>query len=162
MNMRAGPIRWLLFVGLLSLASPVPAADLAAPPQLLQLPDVRQDTVYACGAGALQAVLAYYGIDARQDTLMKQLGTNARIGTRWWEIVRIAKQYGVDAEPGWNMDDHALEARIDKREPVILALQAWVDPPPPNAAAWEALKDEGHYVVLVGYDTRRFYFEDPA
>ena len=39
------------------------AADAPAHPRLLPLPDVRQTTVYACGAAALQAVLAYYGID---------------------------------------------------------------------------------------------------
>lgn len=160
--MRACSVRPVLFACLLSLASPVHAADPAAPPGLLSLPDVRQDTVYACGAGALQAVLAYYGIDARQDTLIEKLGTNAKVGTRWWEIVRVAKSYGLDAQPIWNMDQHALEVRIDRHEPVILALQAWVDPHPPSSAAWEALKDDGHYVVLVGYDTRRYYFEDPA
>jgi hypothetical protein len=40
------------------------AADAPARPRLLPLLDVRQTTVYACGAAALQAVLAYYGIDA--------------------------------------------------------------------------------------------------
>jgi hypothetical protein len=34
-------------------------------------------------AVACSAVLAYYGIDARQDALMAELGTNEQIGTRW-------------------------------------------------------------------------------
>jgi predicted double-glycine peptidase len=40
------------------------------------MPEVRQHTDYACGAAALQSILAYYGIDVRQDTLMEKLGTN--------------------------------------------------------------------------------------
>src|SRR5687768_8367150 len=42
-------------------------------PELLPLPDVRQHTSYACGAAALQAVLAYYGLNdsqVRGDALM--------------------------------------------------------------------------------------------
>ena len=48
----------------------------ADPTVLLAMPEVRQHTDYACGAAALQSILAYYGIDVRQDTLMEKLGTN--------------------------------------------------------------------------------------
>ena len=51
-------------------SSTVEATDATTRPRLLPLPDVRQHTNYACGAGALQAVLAYYGVDVRGDTLM--------------------------------------------------------------------------------------------
>ena len=73
-------------------------ADAPARPRLLPLPDVRQTTAYARGAASLQAVLAYYGIDARQDTLIADVGTDAAIGTRWWEIVRDAEARGLAAD----------------------------------------------------------------
>jgi hypothetical protein len=131
-------------------------------PRLLPLPDVRQHAVYACGAGALQAVLAYYGIDARQDTLMARLGTNAEIGTRWWEIVRVASEHGLAASPRWGLGEAELRASLDRGVPVILAIQAWAGDPPTDAAGWAERTRDGHYVVAVGHDAERFYFEDPA
>ena len=138
------------------------AADAPVRPRLLPLPDVRQTTVYACGAAALQAVLAYYGIDARQDTLIAELGTNETVGTRWWEIVRDAEARGLRAEPRTGMAERDLEADLDRGVPVLLAVQAWADEPPADAAGWAARTEDGHYVVAVGYDAERFYFEDPA
>ena len=44
----------------------------------------------------------------------------------------------------------------------MLAVQAWVDPPPADAEGWGARTEDGHYVVAVGHDAERFYFEDPA
>jgi predicted double-glycine peptidase len=43
------------------------AVDAPARLRLLPLPDVRQHTTYACGAGALQAVLAYRAGSANSD-----------------------------------------------------------------------------------------------
>ena len=146
----------------LALSAPALAKDVPLPARLLALPDVRQHTVYACGAGALQAVLAYYGIDARQDTLMAALGTDEEIGTRWWEIVRVAGTYGVEAAPRWNMRLDQLEASLDEGVPVLLALQAWAREPPADPAGWRERTREGHYVIAIGYDAERIYFEDPA
>jgi predicted double-glycine peptidase len=131
------------------------------PPPLLPLPDVRQHTVYACGEAALQAVLAYYGVDVRGDTLMADLGTDERVGTRWWEIVRVAEEHGLDAEVRVGMTEADLAAMVDAGVPVMLAIQAWADPPP-DAAGWASRTEDGHYVVAVGRDAARFYFEDPA
>jgi predicted double-glycine peptidase len=137
---------------------------LTARTRLLKLPDVRQHTVYACGAAALQAVLAYYDIDVRGDELMVELGTDSVVGTRWWEIVRVAGMHGLSAEVLLGMDEAELAALLDGRVPVLLAIQAWGAPLPPPAdgvAAAERTED-GHYVVAVGHDAERFYFEDPA
>lgn len=140
----------------------VPAAAAAGGPRMLAMPDVRQHTVYACGAAALQAVLAYYGIDSRQDTLMAKLGTDRKIGTRWWEIERVAGEYGLKTADFEHMSTQDLQAFIDRGIPVIIALQAWVDGPSGVPADWERRTEDGHYIVATGYDERNFYFEDPA
>jgi predicted double-glycine peptidase len=149
---------WLLATG----TGAAGVADTPARPDLLPLPDVRQHTSYACGAGALQAVLAYYGVDVRGDRLMADLGTNAEVGTRWWEIVRVARGYGLEAASQEGMTVDELAAHLDRGEPVLLAIQAWVHPAPADAAGWSARTEDGHYVVAVGHDAERFYFEDPA
>jgi predicted double-glycine peptidase len=151
-----------LLVGL-ALAIAVAGAAAAGGPRLLAMPDVRQHTVYACGAAALQAVLAYYGINARQDTLMQRLGTDPEIGTRWWEIERIARDdYGLASSDREHMTIAELEGYIDRRIPVIIAIQAWVDGQPGGLEDWAKRTKDGHYVVATGYDDQNVYFEDPA
>ena len=44
------------------------------------------------------------------------------------------------------MTDAALRRTLDLRRPVILMIQAW---------------GEGHWVVAIGHDRARIYFEDP-
>jgi len=143
-----------------SLFPGMPRAD---PTVLLPVPNVRQHTTYACGAAALQAILAYYGVDARQDTLIRQLGTNEIDGTRYWEIVRVAKEYGLQPTIVSDLTIAELIAEINKGVPILIAIQAWIEKGDPrDIIAWLARKDDGHYLVAIGYDDHRIYFEDPA
>ena len=41
---------------------------------MINLPIARQTFDFDCGVKALQVVMAYYGIDIREDELMKELG----------------------------------------------------------------------------------------
>jgi predicted double-glycine peptidase len=152
-------LRLALLLAVLALA---PVAASAEPTRLLAMPDVRQHTVYACGAAALQAIIAYYGGDARQDTLMRELGTDPKIGTRYWEIVRVAGQYGLTATTEVGMSQQRLAALIDDGVPVILAIQAWASGDPRDREAWRRRTEDGHYLIAIGYDDENFYFEDPA
>jgi len=152
-------LRILLLIGLF-LAPGLVRAD---PTVLLPVPNVRQHTVYACGAAALQAILAYYGIDVRQDALIRQLGTNETDGTRYWEIIRVAEEYGLEPTVALGFTITELIAEINKGVPVVIAIQAWIEKGDPrDIAGWSTRKDDGHYLVAIGYDEHRIYFEDPA
>ena len=150
------------FAAGLVLAVALAGQAIAGGPRMLAMPDVRQHTVYACGAAALQAILAYYGINARQDTLMQKLGTDPEIGTRWWEIERIAREYGLTAGEREHMTITDLERSIDRGIPVMIALQAWVDEPVGGLEDWAKRTKDGHYIVTTGYDEQNLYFEDPG
>lgn len=106
-------IRGFIFVIVLICFSIFSGIARAEPTVLLQVPNVRQHTVYACGAAALQAVLAYYGIDVRQDTLMEKLGTSEVDGTSYKEIVRVAQEYGLKTNIVVNMTIEQLIADIN-------------------------------------------------
>jgi predicted double-glycine peptidase len=142
-------------------AFPRPAG--ADPRVLLPVPGVRQHTAYACGAAALQAILAYYDIDVRQDVLIQKLGTNEHDGTKYWEIVRVAREYGLTPTTFLQMTREQMFSELDRGIPVLIAIQAWIEKGDPrNLADWKARKDDGHYVIAIGYDDKRIYFEDPA
>lgn len=123
---------------------------------ILTFPELRQNFQYDCGASALQSIFAYYGIDIREEILMKKLKTTKRYGTKINNIKEVALGYGFKVDIK-EMDLDMLKNYIKQKTPVILLLQAWSD----KKVNYKKNKDNGHYVVAIGYDKNNFYFEDP-
>lgn len=65
---------------------------------ILDFPILRQTYNYDCGAKALQCVFEYYGIDVREDHIMKIAHTNSKDGTSIDNLVKTAKHYWLKAE----------------------------------------------------------------
>lgn len=124
--------------------------------KILEFPQLMQTYEYDCGAKALQEVLAYYGIELREDLLIKKLGTNES-GTPVKRIVQVAKKYNLKCILR-KMNFIEVKSFIDKGIPVILLLQAWTCDKNVN---WKRNWKDGHYVVAIGYDDEKIYFEDP-
>jgi len=125
--------------------------------KLLDVPQVRQSFDYDCGAKVLEAVLVYYGISAREDKIFRETGTS-KAGTSPKKIQNVAKKNGLECTAK-SMTIDELKTFIDKKIPVILALQAWSDK---KNIDWETDWKDGHYVLAIGYDKDKIYFEDPA
>jgi predicted double-glycine peptidase len=130
------------------------------PPALLAgVPDVRQSTDSSCGAAALQAVLAYWGISEREDRLIARLHGTPLQGIHPDDIVRGAREFGLQAElrEGLGLDD--LEKALAGGVTIIVDLQAWRAK---EDKSWTETWEDGHYMVLLGMDGRNLYFEDPS
>jgi len=125
--------------------------------KLLTLPLLRQAYHYGCGAKALQTILAYYGIDSREDQIMRYAKTSES-GTTIKDIIRVAKKFGLKAV-GKEMTIEQIKRYLDKKIPVILVLQAWTKKTNVN---WEKNWSDGHYAVALGYTKDKIIFEDPA
>ena len=123
---------------------------------LLEFPELRQVCSYDCGACSLTSVLTYYGIDAREDQVLKLSGTTED-GANVADILRVLDHHGLAHKAGYMMAEE-VKAAIDRREPVILTLQAYRDSSKPYHECWK----DGHYVVAIGYDGDRIIFEDPS
>lgn len=123
----------------------------------LKFPELRQVYHWDCGANAIQSVLVYYGFDIREDVIMELANTNKR-GTPIKGINIVAKKYNLSIKSGkMTIDD--VKKYIDKKTPVILLVQAWTKTKNVN---WENDWVNGHYVVAIGYDSKKIYFEDPS
>ncbi len=141
------------------LSGPDSALHPAAPLPFAAVPDVRQSTGYTCGAAALQAVLAYWGIDEREDRLAARLRSTPEQGTHPDDIVRGARELGLTADLREGLVLADLERALAEGTSVIVDLQAWRDlADVPWAETWE----DGHYMVLLGADAANLYFEDPS
>jgi len=126
--------------------------------QLHGVPDVIQSNSWSCGVGAVQAVMTYYGQWGYQDTYAKELGTSEDQGTHPARMTEFFNKRGLRAELREGLTVAELRRFVDQGVPVIVDFQAWGKPGTDYRQAWE----EGHYCVVVGYDRRGFYLEDPS
>jgi len=168
-------IRYLIILLCVSLITPILYADLDpyAPDSgtviLNSIPDVRQSTDYSCGASALQAVLAYWGIDSTEGILIRELNSSPETGTTPGSILDVASSRGLNAFISENMSVENLRSCTQEGIPVIIPAQAWngdydadgtwVIKVPDN---WEDTWEDGHYMVVIGVDTSNVYLEDPS
>ncbi|MFA5124837.1 MAG: cysteine peptidase family C39 domain-containing protein [Patescibacteria group bacterium] len=122
----------------------------------LDFPKFMQTYEYDCGTKALQAVLIYYGIEIREELLIKYAKTNKKEGTLIKGILRTLKKYKLKFNDG-QLSIKDLKDNIDKKIPTILLLQAWN----PKKIDYTNSYRDGHWVVAVGYTKDKIIFEDP-
>jgi predicted double-glycine peptidase len=127
---------------------------------LINLHNTRQTFDFDCGAKALQTVLAYYGVDVREDILIRQLGAG-KDGTRVEQMVAIATARGFQVETREHMSIMELKKYVDNGNPVIVLLQAWADRVM-TIKDWQEDYDDGHYAIVIGYVKTIWIFEDPS
>ncbi|MFH0963162.1 MAG: cysteine peptidase family C39 domain-containing protein [Planctomycetota bacterium] len=120
----------------------------------------RQTFDFDCGAKALQTVLAYYGLEVREDELMKELGTGED-GTPVENAIAVAKAKGFRVEAGehWTILD--VKRHVDEGDPVIVLLQAWAERFM-TVRDWRTDYEDGHYAIVIGHAKGVLLFEDPA
>jgi len=124
------------------------------------LTSTRQSTEYSCGASALQAVLSYWGKDVEEQELMQRLHTSPETGTYVGDIVRVAREFGFNAEVKENLTLPDLHAALTKDMPVIVCGQAWRSREHSDKSAQEDWEDD-HYIVVLGMDNKYVYYQDP-
>jgi len=129
----------------------------------LPFPDVRQATQFSCGAAAVQGVLGYYGVDAKEADLSKYLGVTTEDGTFPKRIPAFLRHHGLEVAAGTGGTVDQLLAWVDQGIPVIVLIQAWSDEDHPNYSR-SGTQEDGHYVVLIGHaeDGGILIFEDPS
>jgi predicted double-glycine peptidase len=128
------------------------------------LPDVQQPDEYSCGAASLMSILAYYGTGPEDyDVLKKKLGVTEKNGTDYHRMISFATEQGLQADAKPKMSLAELEKFLDEGKPVICSIQAYDERNPPEKRAEIYKKDDnGHYLVVIGYDDDNLYFMDPA
>jgi predicted double-glycine peptidase len=152
----------LLFaiVFIIFISSAIGLNDVSSNNILFHVPDTRQSLNYSCGATALQAVLVYWGIDIDENDLIRLLNTTSDYGTDERDIVRVARQMGLEAELKDNITLVDLARSVNMGVPVIIDCQSWRNSSYLNNS-WADDWDDGHYMVVIGIDEKNVYLEDP-
>ena len=125
--------------------------------KMLNFPESRQTFNYDCGARAMLSVLSYYGIDVNESKILKIAKTNPK-GTPVHGMIKVAKHFNFKAKKE-RLTIERIKRYIDKKTPIITILQAWAKR---KVDDWENDWTDGHYVVAIGYDNKKIYFEDPS
>ena len=122
----------------------------------IDFPDLRQTYEYDCGPKVLQSVLVYYGINLRQELLIKKAGTSKLEGTSIKSMLNVLNHYKLKTDSGI-MNIKKIKKYVKKNVPVILLLQAWST----KKIDYSKSFNFGHWVVAIGYNKNKIIFEDP-
>ena len=127
---------------------------------MINLRIARQTSDFDCGAIALQVVMEYYGVEMRVDELLEELKSDEN-GTSYVNMIALAKNKGFEVFASEEVSLDEVRDFIDKNYPVIVLLQAWAERYM-TIKDWESDFENGHYVVVIGYQENIIIFEDPA
>jgi len=106
--------------------------------------------------------MQYFGDEWREDRLATELKADPENGTDHQLIVKFASSKGYNATVHYDLGLAELKKQVDNSHPVMVALQAWADPDENNKYDWKNKWDDGHYVVVIGYDEQNIYVMDPS
>lgn len=123
----------------------------------IDLPTITQRTNYTCGAAAVLSVAQFYGVGRAGEA---EVAADMRMtldGSDPVHLRRALARYGLSHREHRGMTDAELRAHVDARRPVIIMLQAWGD-----RRSYRAHWDDGHWVVVIGYDARGVFVMDPS
>ncbi|MGB8951163.1 MAG: cysteine peptidase family C39 domain-containing protein [Candidatus Aminicenantales bacterium] len=127
---------------------------------MINLRIVRQTFDFDCGAKALQTVMEYYGVEVREDNLLKELKTDEE-GTSVVHMTDVAKKMGFQVFAAENVSLEEVRHFVEGGYPVIVLVQAWAERYMTNEN-WKKDYEDGHYVVVIGFEGPIVIFEDPS
>lgn len=126
---------------------------------LYDVPLVEQTTNWTCGAAAMQAVLAYYGLSFSEADLALQMGSTPKEGTDHNRMAQFARDRGIGAVVKSNLTLKDLAESIEKGNPPLIEAQAYSDD---KTKPYKEMWNSGHYLVVIGLDDKYVYFIDSS
>ena len=125
--------------------------------KILDFPELCQTYEYDCGATALEAVFIYYGIEIKEGLIINQAKTSKSRGTSVKHIEITAKKYGFKVDSK-EIDIPDIKNILTKKYLLYFCCRLGKGA---KISTGKKDWDDGHYVVAIGYDKEKIYFEDP-
>lgn len=105
---------------------------------LLDVDSYQQTTEYSCGPSAVVTLLDYFGKQGDEMTIVEEMGTSTTTGTTPEQMANWLDAHGFDASWHENGNLDTLTNNLKKQIPTLVEWSDW----------------GGHWVLVVGYDTR--------
>lgn len=123
----------------------------------ISLPSVQQSHAYDCGSACLRGVCEYFKVGPEKEAdFIKACKTKKSKGTKPEDLIRAAHLFGLNVKSKAGMTLEEVKAALDAGRPIICPIQAHGE-----KTDQYNKKENGHYVVAIGYDNQYIYFEDP-
>lgn len=106
---------------------------------LLEIDSYQQTTEYTCGPAAVVSLLSYYGISGDEMTIAQEMGTSNMVGTNPEQMASWLDTHGFEASWHENGNLDTLVNRLQRNIPTLVEWSDW----------------GGHWVLVIGYDTRQ-------
>lgn len=141
--------------------------NMTLPANLIPVPLYLQQTDYSCGPSSALSLLRYWSYakyaDVTEQQLYGPMGTTPQNGTDPGPIAAYFRDYaGIPAvyvRGNASVTIARVKQAIDDAQPPMVDLQAWRDN---DTVVWATDWNDGHYNVVVGYDSTNLYFMDPS
>jgi hypothetical protein len=105
---------------------------------LLEAKSYQQTTEYTCGPASVITLLQYYGITGDEMTIAGEMGTSSTCGTTPEQMTGWLQNHGFEATWSENGTLEMLRDNLVSGRPVLVEWSDW----------------GGHWVLVIGYDTR--------
>jgi hypothetical protein len=126
--------------------------------QLLEVPDIRQEDQYSCGACAAMSVGRYFGVGPKSlESWKTALGTTLQLSTHPAAIAKFLESLGLRVELKERMSVDDLQQYTRLGWPVICCVQDYGNRREPGAAF-----AYGHYLTVVGVGFGRVFCQDAS
>ena len=106
---------------------------------LLRLDSYQQTTEYTCGPAAVVSLLKYHGVSGDEMTIAAEMGTSSTVGTNPEQMANWLDSNGFEASWHENGELDTLVNRLTRNIPTLVEWSDW----------------GGHWVLVIGYDTRQ-------
>jgi HK97 family phage portal protein len=126
--------------------------------QMLEVPDIRQEDQYSCGACAAMSVGRYFGVGPKSlESWKAALGTTLQLSTHPQAIAKFLGELGLHVEMKERMSVDDLQQYTRLGWPVICCVQDYGNRREPGAAF-----AYGHYLTVVGVGFGRVFCQDAS
>jgi ABC-type bacteriocin/lantibiotic exporter with double-glycine peptidase domain len=131
---------------------------------ILGVPSGTQLYEYDCGAKCLHLVMQYHNVDIPYPDILSRIESDREWGISVNKMKRLARLYGFKARSAVNFSLGTVEESINRKQPVIVLIQAWAHK---NMTLndWKNVgkgnRDYGHYAVVMGFDDGSVILRDP-
>jgi len=106
---------------------------------LLDVESFQQTTEYTCGPAAVVSLLGFYGRIAEEMSIAQEMGTSSTVGTNPEQLTVWLSSNGFDASWHEYGELDTLTNRLKRNIPTLVEWSDW----------------GGHWVLVIGYDTRQ-------
>lgn len=113
---------------------------------------------FDCGVTVAWSMIKYSKIKVSYEQVLKLSKVCPVDGLKPLRLISLLSKFGLNANLETHKNVRFLKKQINAEKPVIILIQNRKEYKKPWSQTWK----NGHYVIVIGYDTNRIFIYDPS